>query len=88
MNTYTDAQASSFFAAYERLRKARADEEYLVTHRGQIIGAAEDGISDDDLIRALKDAYPQMQVTRRTLKRLREMWAAQDSADALKTTAG
>ena len=68
MNTYTDAQASNFSAAYERLRKARADEEYLVKHRVQIVRAVADGIGDDDLIRALKEAYPEIQVTRRTLK--------------------
>ena len=88
MNTYTDAQASNFSAAYERLRKARADEEYLVKHRVQIVRAVADGIGDDDLIRALKEAYPEIQVTRRTLKRLREKWTAQDGADEPQSAQG
>ena len=88
MTHYTDAQASNFSAAYAQLRKARADEDYLAIHRAHIVGAEADGISDDDLIRALKEAYPRMQVTRRTLKRLREKWAAQDSINAIKSAEG
>lgn len=88
MTRYTDAQALNFSAAYTRLKKARADEEYLVTHRDQIVGAEADGISDEDLIRALKDAYPEMQVTRRTLKRLRDRWAAHVAVTSLQSAEG
>lgn len=88
MVRYTDAQASNFSAAYARLKKARADEEYLVAHRDQIVSAEADGISDDDLIRALRESYPDILVTRRTLKRLRGKWTAQVTINSLQGAEG
>lgn len=77
MYEYTADQALSFDNAYDQLKKAKMDEDYLVRHREQILGAERDGVCDSDLIRSLKSAYPSIQVTRYTLKRLRDKWKAE-----------
>lgn len=77
MNDYTCEQSVAFETAYRQLKKARADEQYLARHRDQILGAEADGVSDSDLIAALKSAYPDIQVTRHTIKKLREKWKAE-----------
>jgi len=76
MFEYTSEQAAAFEGAYSQLKKAKIDESYLSRHREQILGAEADGVSDSDLLTAMKAAYPNIQVTRHTLKRLREQWAS------------
>ena len=72
MLSYTSEQAAQFESAYGQLRKAKFDEDYLARHREHILNASHDGVSDSDLIQALKSAYPDIKVTRLTLKKLRE----------------
>lgn len=79
MTGYSNDQVSKFTACYQHLQKARSDEDYLAIHREQILAAKADGIGDADLIHALKTAYPGMQVTRRTLKKLRERWTSENN---------
>lgn len=79
MTGYSNDQASKFTACYQHLQKARSDEDYLAIHREQILAANADGIGDADLIQALKTAYPGMQVTRRTLKKLRQRWRSENN---------
>ena len=80
MVEYTSEQAAAFEDAYRQLKKARLDENYLSRHRDQILCAEADRVSDSELLTALKSAYPDIQVTRHTLKRLREQWTPESAS--------
>ena len=86
MFDYTVDQALSFDNAYVQLKKAKIDEDYLDRHREQILSATDDGVSDADMMHALKAAYPGILVTRHTLKKLREKWTSEHALSALATS--
>lgn len=73
-------QTTALRAVYEKLVASKQAERQLEAVKDLIIAAPAEGISDKELIRAIKKAYPAITLTPTKLKQLRDKWAAEASS--------
>ena len=64
-------------ASYQKLIASKHAERQLVEIKDLILAAPADGISDKELIREIKKAYPGIKLTPTKLKGLRAHWATE-----------
>ena len=72
-------QSAALRASYQKLIASKHAERQLVEIKDLILAAPADGISDKELIREIKKAYPGIKLTPTKLKGLRAHWATETS---------